>query len=233
MKHMICSDVDSLITDYLEDAMAQSARADFEAHLAICRECRGRLAETRALVDASHNLGEKIRQDWHERNAGETAEHYFQRLQARLLGESRPARRRYRRLAPAAAAIAIVAIAAGVWVHIENERLAMVPLNLTIDLTQRGALRGAEQPSFPPVQLKRRLLNLAIRLPIGSNPRTYQVALWREGKILVQTSGPGTFADGITTVHVQLDCHRFSEGPYLLLIRHDHSDWADYSAVIR
>jgi Putative zinc-finger len=230
---MICSEVDSLITDYLEDAMPQSARAHFEAHLAACRECQSHLAETRALIDASHNLGEKIRQDWRERTAGETAEQYFQRLEGKPLGEAHPARRPYRRLAPAGAAVAIVAIAAGVWIHIQNVRIAHVPVDLTIDLTQRGALRGAEQPSLPPVLLERRLLNLAIRLPIGSNPHLYQVALWRDGKILIQISGRGTFADGITTVRVQMDCHTFPKGPYLLLIRHDDSDWADYSAVIR
>jgi hypothetical protein len=230
---MICSEVDSLITDYLEDAMSQSARADFEAHLAVCRDCQNRLAETRALIDASHDLGEKIRQDWREHTAGDTAEQYFQRLEGKLIGESHRVRRPYRKLAPVAAAVAIVAVAVGVWIHVQDVRIAHVPVDLTIDLTQRGALRGAEQPSFPPVLLEPRLLNLAIRLPIGSNPHIYQVALWRDGKILVHTSGAGTFANGITTVHVQMDCHRFPKGSYLLLIRHDDSDWAEYSAVIR
>jgi hypothetical protein len=230
---MICSEVDSLITDYLEDAMSQSARADFEAHLEVCRDCQNRLAETRALIDASHNLGEKIRQDWREHTAGETAEQYFQRLEGKLLDESRPGRRPYRRLAPAAAAVAIVAVAVGVWIHVQDVRIASVPLNLTIDLTHRLILRGTEQPSYPPVELRRRLLNLAIRLPLGSNPDVYQVALWRNGKILVHTSGAGTFASGITTVRVQMDCRHFPKGSYVLLIRHDGLQWADYPTVIR
>ena len=53
-KLMTCNKVDSLITEYLEDAMPASARGDFEAHLAACPEYRGRLDETRALIDASH-----------------------------------------------------------------------------------------------------------------------------------------------------------------------------------
>jgi hypothetical protein len=230
---MLCSEVDSLITDYLEEAMPPSARADFEAHLAQCRECQHHLAETRALIEASHKLGEKIRQDWRQRTAGETAEQYFQRLEGKLLGESRPARRPFRKRAPIAAVVAIIVIAAGLGIHLEDVRIARAPLNLTIDLTGRLILRGTEQPSYPPVELQHRLLNLAIRLPLGSHPDRYQVALWRHGKILVHTSGPGTFADGITTVHVQMDCHPFPKGAYLLLIRHDDSDWAEYPAVIR
>lgn len=230
---MICSEVDSLITEYLKDAMPPGARAELEAHLAGCQECQGRLAETRALIDASHGLGEKLRRERRRQIAGETAEQYVQRLEARLLDESRAAKKPYRKLLPTAAAVAVVAIAAGVWIHVQDVRIARIPVDLTIDLTQRGALRGAEQPSFPPVLLQRRLLNLAIRLPIGSNPHIYQVALWRDGKILIQTSDPGTFSDGITTVRVRMDCHRFPKGSYLLLIRHDDSDWADYSAVIR
>lgn len=91
---MTCTEVDGLITEYLENAMPLSARADFEAHLAGCRECQNRLAETRALIEASHKLGEKLRQDWRERIAGETAEQYFQRLEGKLLGHERRSRKR-------------------------------------------------------------------------------------------------------------------------------------------
>lgn len=91
---MTCTEVDSLITEYLEDAMPRSARADFEAHLAVCPECQSRLAEARALIEASHKIGEKIRQDWRERTAGETAEQYFQRLEGKLLGRERRSRKR-------------------------------------------------------------------------------------------------------------------------------------------
>lgn len=91
---MTCTEVDGLITEYLENAMPRSARADFEAHLAVCPKCQSRLAETRALIDASHSLGEKLRQDWCERTAGETAKQYFQRLVGKLLGRERRSRKR-------------------------------------------------------------------------------------------------------------------------------------------
>jgi anti-sigma factor RsiW len=91
---MTCTEVDGLITEYLDDALPRSARADLEAHLAVCRKCQSRLAETRALIDASHSLGEKLRQDWRERTAGETAEQYFQRLEGKLLDREHRSRRR-------------------------------------------------------------------------------------------------------------------------------------------
>jgi Putative zinc-finger len=230
---MICSEVDSLITEYLEDAMSQSARADFEAHLEACRECQSRLDETRALIDVSHKLGEKLRQDWSERTAGETAEHYFQRLEGKLLRESRPARRPYRRLAPTGAAVAIVAIAAGVWVYVHRGRTSAVPLNLTVNLTQEGPLRGAQQPKETPVEFPRRILNLMILMPIGSEPGHYDVAVWRDGKTLVQVHAPGTLKDGITTVRVQMDCRGLPRGSYKLLTRFDHWSWQDFPILIR
>ena len=230
---MTCNEVDSLITEYLEDAMPASARSDFEAHLSVCPECRGRLDETRALINASHSLQSRLSQDWQERTAGETAEQYIQKLEARLAGESRPAQKPYRRLIPAAAAVAAVVIAFGIWIHVQNAGKAAVPLNRTINLTQEGPVRGAEQPKETPVEFRQRILNLTILMPIGSEAGEYGVAIARNGKILAQATAPGTFKNGITTVHVRLDCRRFPRGPYEFLTRSDQSGWASFPMVIR
>lgn len=230
---MTCNEVDSLITEYLEDTMPASARGDFEAHLAVCPECRGRLDETRALIDTSHGLQSRLRQDWQERSAGETAEQYIQKLEAKLAGNPRPAQKAFRRLIPAAAAVAAVVIAFGIWIHVQSARKAAVPLNLTINLTEEGPVRGAEQPGETPVEFRRRILNLTILMPIGSEAGEYGVAIARDGKILTQVAGPGTFKNGITTVHVRLDCRRFPKGPYELLTRSDQSGWASFPMVIR
>lgn len=231
--HMICSEVESLITEYLEDAMPQSARADFEAHLAACPECQSRLEETRALIGVSHNLGEKLSREWRERTGGETAEQYIEKLEARILGESRATRKPYRKLIPVAVGVAIIVIAAGIWIHVQNVRRANVPLALTVDLTHRGPVRGAEQPKPAPVALRQRILDLKILMPIGSEGGDYQAAIWRDGKILVEAKAPGTLKNGITTVIVRLDCRRLSRGSYLLLIRFDHWDWEHFPTVIR
>jgi hypothetical protein len=230
---MICSEVDSRITEYLEDAMPPSARADFEAHLAGCRDCQGRLAETRAVIDASHRLGEKLRREQRETAAGETAEQYIQRLEARLVAESRPAKKPYRKLVPAAVAVAVVAIVAGVWMHVEDARRAATPLDLTVNLTQEAPLRGTEQPNEVPSEFPRRILNLNIQMPIGSQPGDYDVAIWRDGKILIRAHGPGTLKDGITTVRVQMDCRRLPKRTYKLLTRFDGGSWENFPIEIR
>jgi hypothetical protein len=230
---MICSEVDSLITEYLDDAMPQSARADLEAHLAVCPECQGRLAETRALIDASHGLGEKLGRERRERPAGETAEQYIQRLEARLVAESRTTKKPYRILIPAAAAVAIIAIIASVWIHVEDARRAATPLVLTVNLTQEAPLRGAEQPKEEPSEFPRRILDLNIQMPIGSQPGNYDVAIWSKGKILIQAHGLGTLKDGRTTVRVQMDCRHLSKGTYKLLTRFDGESWENFPMIVR
>ena len=51
-----CQELVELITEYLEDAMAQEERAAFEEHLAICPPCRGYLLEIRRTVEAAGRL---------------------------------------------------------------------------------------------------------------------------------------------------------------------------------
>ena len=229
---MICNEAEELITEYLEDALPASRRADFEAHLETCSHCQTSLGAMRAVINGSHALGVKLRQDWRARPAG-NQDQFLERLEARALKQSRAPKSRYRRLAPAAAVVAVVAIAVGVWIHVQSAKRAAPPQNLTVDLTQRGAVRGGEQLAQPPIELKRRLMNLKILLPIGSNAHLYQVALGRNERILVQARSPGIFKNGITTVRIQMDCRRLSKGSYSLFIRFDHLDWDEYPAVIR
>jgi hypothetical protein len=229
---MICNEAEELITGYLEDALPASRRADFEAHLETCSHCQTSLGEMRAVIEGSHALGVKLRQDWRARSVG-NQDQFLERLEARALKQSRAPKSRYRRLAPAAAVVAVVAIAAGVWVHVENARRSAVPLNLTVDLTQQGPLRGAEQPKEVIFHFPQRILNLQILMPIGSEPGDYGVAIWHDGKILVQGHGPGTLRNGITTVRVQMDCRHISKGSYKLLTRFDHWSWENFPLVVR
>jgi anti-sigma factor RsiW len=228
---MTCKNLEGLITEYLEEALSPPVRADFEAHLAACPDCRKRLDETRALIGASHDLGTKINQDWRAR-AGETEEQFLEGLQARALKESRAAKKRYRKLAPAAAAVIVVAIAAGVWFHVQIARRAAQPQNLTIDLSHWLVLRGGEQPVQAPVELKRARLNLAIQ-PIGMEGGEFQVTISNGSRMLVQATGPGKLKNGITTVRVQMDCSKLPAGKYTLAIRRNDQSWEEYPAIVR
>ena len=230
---MTCKNLEGQITEYLEEALSPPARADFEAHLAACPDCRKRLDEMRALIGASHDLGRKINQEWRTHTAGESPEQFLETLQARALGEPRAAKKSYRKLAPAAAAVIVVAIAAGVWFHVQTARRAAQSQNLTIDLSHWMRLRGVGQPPPPTVELKPARLNLTILLPVGTLPGKFQVAIWKGRKVIAQAATTGELINHLTAVHVRMDCSRLKTGNYTLAIRLDNLDWEQYPAVIR
>lgn len=231
---MTCRDLEDQTTEYLEGSLLPPARVEFEAHLAVCPECRARLDEMRALIETSHDLGRKINQEWRSHASGSEAQ-YFQRFQARAFEKSSSGRERSRRLSPAAIIVVVVAIAAGVWFGIRPAMRSVptTPQNLTIDVSHWLLLRGAEQPSQPPVKLKRALLNLTILQPVGTLPGKYQVAVWKKGKVLVQGAATADFVNHLTALHVRLDCRDLKKGDYILAIRKDTSpEWEEYPAVV-
>ncbi len=229
---MTCKNLEGQITEYLEEALSPPARADFEAHLAACPDCRKRLDEMRALIEASHDLGGKLNQEWRAR-AGETQDQFMEKLQARALKESSAAKKSYRKLAAAAATVIVVAIAAGVWFHVQTARRAAQSQNLTIDLSHWMRLRGVGQPSPPTVELKPARLNLTILLPVGTLPGKFQVAIWKGQKVIAQAATTGKVINHLTALHVQMDCSHLKRGDYTLAIRLDDLDWEEYPAVIR
>ena len=229
---MTCKNLEGQITEYLEEALSPPARADFEAHLAACPDCRKRLDEMRALIEASHDLGGKLNQEWRAR-AGETQDQFMEKLQARALKESSAAKKSYRKLAAAAATVIVVAIAAGVWFHVQTARRAAQSQNLTIDLSHWMRLRGVGQPSPPTVELKPARLNLTILLPVGTLPGKFQVALWNDNRVLLHAAGEGKLKNGITTVRVQMDCSQLRTGAYTLAIRRNDESWEEYPAIVR
>jgi len=227
---MTCKDLENLATDYLEESLSSTRRQEFEAHLASCPKCQKYVAEMRALIEASHKLGGKLTDEWRAR-AAETQGEFFEKLQARARDKREETTDRYRKLAPAAAAVAVVAIIAAVWLHQHPSHKSR---DLTIDLSHWVRARGAEQPpSEQPVQLERARLNLTIRLPIGEEPGEYRVALRRGESIVVTGSSAGKLENQITTLHLQFDCNKLSSGSYVLAIRQDERTWEDYPALMR
>jgi hypothetical protein len=227
---MTCKELENLATDYLQETLSSTRRHEFEAHLATCPKCQKCLAEMRALIEASHKLGGKLTDEWRAR-AAETQGEFFEKLQARAPDTQEATRQRYRRLAPAAAVAAVVAIVAGVWLHQQSSHKSR---DLTIDLSHWVRPRGAEQqPNEQPVQLERARLNLTIRLPIGEEPGQYQVALRRGESTVVQGRSPGNLESQITTLHLQFDCSSLRSGAYVLAIRQDERAWEEYPALVR
>lgn len=227
---MTCKDLESLTTDYLEQALSSPNRLDFEAHLERCLSCQKYLGEMRALIEASHKLGGKLNDEWRTR-AAQTQGEFFEKLQARALEKPRAAKEWYRKLAPAAVLVMVVGIIGGVWLH--HRSAENLPRDLTLDLSHWMRLRGEQQPAQQPVQLERARLNLAIRLPIGEEPGEYQVAVRQDGTTLLQTKGDGKLEDHVTTLHVHLDCSSLTAGPYVLTIRKAEGAWEEFPAVVR
>jgi hypothetical protein len=231
---MTCKDFEDSVTEYLEEALAPATRADFEGHLATCTDCRSYLDQMRVLIAASHRLGDKLNEEWHAR-VPDTPEQYFEKLHVRALGKSRAEQVRGRKLVPAIVALAAIAIAAAVWFGVlpAIRSAPSTPQNLTIDLSHWMRLRGTEQPSLQPVNLKRARLNLTILLPVGTLPGKFDVAIWKDQKVLAQVATNAEFVNHLTTLHVQLDCRRFQKGTYTLAIRKDNWNWEEYPALVR
>ena len=226
---MTCKELESLATEYLEETLSSNRRQDFEAHLATCPKCQKYVAEMRALIEASHTLGGKLTDEWRAR-AAETQGEFYEKLQARARDRQEATKQRYRRLAPAAAVAAVVAIVAGIWLHQKSSHKSR---DLTIDLSHWVRPRGAEeQPNEQPVQLERARLNLTIRLPVGEEPGEYRVALRRGEATLVQGSSAGKLENQITTLHLQFDCSSLRSGAYVLAIREDERSWEEYPALV-
>lgn len=226
MTFMNCRELKELATEYLEQALPGPKRAAFEEHLAECAACQKYVADMRALIASSQDLGNKIDAEWRTR-APATQETFFEDLQARTSGRRAAEHSRYRKLAPVAAAT-VLAIIAALLIH-ERPRQK----SLTIDLSQWLLFRGPEQPPGQhPVQLERARLNLTIRLPVGEEPGEYEVALSRGETVVAQAKGEGSLEPHITTLHVMLDCSSLKAGAYVLNIRQDQGSWSQYPVII-
>jgi anti-sigma factor RsiW len=53
---LVCREFVELVTDYLDGALPDHARARFEAHLAECDGCTGYLEDMRRMIGTLHDL---------------------------------------------------------------------------------------------------------------------------------------------------------------------------------
>ena len=225
---MNCREIKELATEYLEQALPGPKRAAFEEHLAECAACQKYVADMRALIASSQDLGNKIDAEWRTR-APATQETFFEDLQARTSGRRAAEHSRYRKLAPVAAVLASALMIVTVVLIHERTRQK----KLTIDLTQWLVLRGPEQmPDQHPVQLERTRLILTIRLPVGEEPGRYEVALSRGEMTVARATGEGKIENYVTTLHLWLDCSGLKAGAYVLNIRRGQGSWSQYPVII-
>lgn len=220
---MTCKEAVGRITDYYEGVLSPSEAQEIQAHLATCDNCHTYFEQSRQLTAALGKLPDPAPLSAKAKSEILTA---FREQQAR--------KSRFTLTRPwaigAAAAMAVIAIMGGIWIHQQSE--IKTPRNLTIDLSQWLLLRGPEQPAHKPVQLERAPLNLTIRLPLGNEPGEYQVAVRRGGTTLVEGTAEGKFEDHITILHLRLDCRNLKAGRYSLAIRKTGWEWREFPAVV-
>src|SRR5439155_3826875 len=101
----------------------------------------------------------------------------------------------------------------------------------TLDFQKTTVERGPAQPPNPAEipRLKRALLNLTIKLPMGMEDGTYSVQ-FRLGpdRSVVNATGTAAWDGGTEMLTTTIDLHNLKPGPYKLAIRHDGSSWHQY-----
>jgi hypothetical protein len=108
-------------------------------------------------------------------------------------------------------------------------------LTATLDYRDWTAERSAEVRPQPPKvpHLTRATLDLAIKLPIGTEDGTYKVQFRSmEGQALAEADGSAVWDGSAETLRVRIDLRGLSAGVYRLATRLGSSSWRIYSVVL-
>ena len=112
---------------------------------------------------------------------------------------------------------------------------ANLVLKATLDFQKTTVERGpAQRPNPEDVpRLKRALLNLTIKLPMGMEDGMYSVQFRTAlDQSVVNATGTAAWDGGTETLTTTIDLRNLKPGPYKLAIRHDGSSWHQYPVVL-
>ncbi len=145
----------------------------------------------------------------------------------------------------------IVAVAAGIaltiaagWWFTRGERTqapqvaSTAPsgeLRAEIDLRRFAVLRSEQaQTEVEPVSLPRSNVDLALLLPVGSEPGTYDVQLLDENlRSQSEARGSAAIENFVTTLRVRLDLQAVTAGRHQLAVRRQGDSWRMFPAIVR
>src|SRR3989442_1478722 len=83
------------------------------------------------------------------------------------------------------------------------------------------------------VALKRALLNLTIKLPLGMEDGTYSVQFRTTlDQSVANATGMATWNGSAETLTTTIDLRNLKPGPYKLAIRYEGSSWHQYPVVL-
>jgi hypothetical protein len=112
----------------------------------------------------------------------------------------------------------------------------VTPLTAVLDFHDRTSERSDQTPpqgSQEVPHLRRSLLNVQIRLPLGTEDGQYSLQLRNNfGSIAVQTMGTATFDGIFETLSARIDLRPVEPGQYTLAMRNGASSWREFSVFV-
>jgi hypothetical protein len=148
------------------------------------------------------------------------------RIEVREMGRGRSAApiRSPSRFGLAAAVVVLLAIGLGAWIL---TRQAQTRAAVVGDLRQYALMRSDQpQLSEPAFDLPRRLVQLTLVLPNGSEPGAYDIELRSaDARVSATASGNAALRDFITRLSTDIDLRSAPRGASQLAIRRAGEDW--------
>ena len=112
----------------------------------------------------------------------------------------------------------------------------VAPSAAVLDFHDRTLERSDQVQTPGPTQtphLRRSLLNLQIRLPLGTEDGQYALQFRNAaGAITAQTTGTAKWDGTIETLSARIDLRTVEPGPYTLAVRKGASSWHHYSVFV-
>ena len=166
----------------------------------------------------------------------------FRALQQKDAADRTSAARR-KRLAYAAAAVLVLAVA-GSWLALKRGDGAAistptvnetVPQVASLDLRPLAITRSEDQKAAAiPPEIPRGRLNATILLPVGSSPGAYEVRILDSDlRVRASTTGAAEIRNYITTLELAIDIGALDTGEYQLTLRREGGEWQMFPLRVR
>jgi hypothetical protein len=149
---------------------------------------------------------------------------------------------RRKRLAYAAAAVLVLAVA-GSWFALRGGSGApvsaptvneTVPQVASLDLRPLAVTRSETQKSATTLEVPRGRVNATILLPVGSSPGVYEVRILdRDLRVRASARGSAEIRKYITTLEAGIDTTGLDAGDYQLTLRREGGEWQMFPLRVR
>jgi hypothetical protein len=143
----------------------------------------------------------------------------------------------------AAIAAVLVLTVAGAWFYLRGTPAepagpgepTVASARLELDLRPYSVSRSPEElATQPPLVLPRERLTLAMLLPVGSAPGSYDVQFRdARGTVATLATGQAEIRDFVTTLDAAVDLRALARGEYELAVRRAGEGWRTFPVAVR